>query len=69
MPSPFRPALTNATDNIPVSVAQPRLDMKNPHAILNALGNKRNGDNLSLFSSINGFHGPRNPKPQIQQGE
>ncbi|KAL4225087.1 CCR4-NOT transcription complex subunit 4 [Mactra antiquata] len=42
----------------------------NPHSIINrkALG-LDTSDNLSLFSSINGFHGTRNPKPTPLQPE
>ena len=45
-----------------------------PHSIMNSINSRRKplgldtSDNLSLFSSINGFHGNRNPKPQIQPG-
>ncbi|XP_052244481.1 CCR4-NOT transcription complex subunit 4-like isoform X2 [Dreissena polymorpha] len=69
-----RPALTliSSAESIPVTSSPPRLSMKNPEMLLSSLGNKRknlglnDGDNLSLFSSINGFHGARNPKPHVQ---
>ncbi|WAR01692.1 CNOT4-like protein [Mya arenaria] len=67
---------SSTTDSVPVSVpvtsSPPRLSMTSPQALLTSLGNKRkqlgldNSDNLSLFSSINGFHGARNPKPPVQ---
>ncbi|XP_045176750.2 CCR4-NOT transcription complex subunit 4-like isoform X2 [Mercenaria mercenaria] len=49
------------------TTSPPRQQQPTSHSIINrkALG-LDNTDNLSLFSSINGFHGARNPKPPMQ---
>lgn len=73
----YRPVLSNHTsvgDSSPsVSTTSSAAPLSNPHSILNSLGKRKplgldNSDSLSLFSSINGFHGNRNPKPPVQPG-
>lgn len=70
----YRPQNIYTTTDVtspPVSTTSPpRQQPPNPHSIINrkALG-LDNSDNLSLFSSINGFHGARNPKPPVQPGK
>lgn len=58
---------TDVTSPPVTTTSPPRQQPPNPHSIINrkALG-LDNSDNLSLFSSINGFHGARNPKPPVQ---
>lgn len=54
----------------PVSTPSPR--QQQTSAIMGAIGSKRkslgldNPESLSLFSSINGYHNVRNPKPPVQ---
>ena len=57
----------------PVSTPSPR--QQQTSVIMGAIGSKRkslgldNPESLSLFSSINGYHNVRNPKPPVQTGK
>ena len=57
----------------PVSTPSPR--QQQTSAIMGAIGSKRkslgldNPESLSLFSSINGYHNVRNPKPPVPTGK
>ena len=69
--SPLQPVETV----IPPVVSTPSPRQQQTSAIMGAIGSKRkslgldNPESLSLFSSINGYHNVRNPKPPVPTGK
>lgn len=61
------------TEKTPTSLPSPRQQTQQHQNLINNVSNKRKSlgldgsDNLSLFSSTNGFNGVRNPKPVSQE--